>query len=324
MDPDGAYSQLIRLQEANKDSERVSEDRTEFSMESMRQSSQRVGYLRSMSRGSSVGRSSRRSLSVFGLTTGLDFLDAGDAEVEDVTEEASKSPPVSLSRLAALNKPEIPMLLIGTIGAVVCGVILPIFGLLISTVIKTFYQPPDQLKKDTKFWALIYIALGVASLVAHPWRAYFFSIAGCRLIERIRSLCFEKVVHMEMSWFDEGDHSSGAIGARLSADAASVRALVGDSLSQNVGNIASAVAGLVIAFVASWELALIVLALIPLIGINSLIQIKFMKGFSGDAKVCFQYQYLFDIGSCIITSIIKSPLVICTAEYVRGSKPSCK
>lgn len=289
MDPNGAYSQLIRLQEASKDSERISEDvnRAEFSLESMsmRQSSQRAPYLRSISRGSSVGRSSRRSLSVFGLTTGLDLPDAGD--LEDTIEETSKAPPVSLRRLAALNKPEIPVLLIGTIGAVVCGVILPIFGLLISTVIKTFYQPPEQLKKDTKFWAVIYIVLGVASLVAHPWRAYFFSVAGCKLIERIRSVCFEKVVHMEVSWFDETEHSSGAIGARLSSDAASVRALVGDSLSQNVGNIASAVAGLVIAFVASWELALIVLALIPLIGINSLIQIRFMKGFSGDAKVCF-------------------------------------
>lgn len=292
MDPNGAYSQLIRLQESNKDSSHASEDanRTEFSLESMRQSSQRAPYLRSISRGSSVGRSSRRSLSMFGLTTGLDLPDAGD--VEDIIEDQSlKAPPVSLRRLAGLNKPEIPVLLIGTIGAVVCGAILPIFGLLISTVIKTFYLPPNQLKKDTKFWAVIYIVLGVASLVAHPWRAYFFSVGGCKLIERIRALCFKKVVHMEVSWFDEAEHSSGAIGSRLSSDAASVRALVGDSLSQNVSNVAAAVAGLVIAFVASWELALIVLALIPLIAINSLIQIKFMRGFSGDAKVCIESPY---------------------------------
>ncbi|KAG6573610.1 ABC transporter B family member 4, partial [Cucurbita argyrosperma subsp. sororia] len=286
-DPDGAYSQLIRLQEANKE-EQASKDvnRTELSLELMRQSSQRASYLRSISRGSSVSRSSRRSLSVFGLTTGIDLPNAGD--IEDTIEETSKSPPVSLGRLAALNKPEIPVLVIGTIGAVLCGVLLPIFGLLVSTVIKTFYLPPDQLKKDTKFWALIYIVLGVTSLVAHPWRAYFFSVAGCKLIERIRSLCFEKVVRMEVSWFDEPEHSSGAIGARLSSDAASVRALVGDSLSQNIGNLASAVAGLAIAFAASWELALIVLALIPLIGINGYIQMKFIQGFSGDAKSMYE------------------------------------
>lgn len=35
---------------------------------------------------------------------------------------------------------------------------------------------------------------------------------------------------MEIGWFDEAENSSGTIGARLSADAATVRALVGDAL----------------------------------------------------------------------------------------------
>jgi ATP-binding cassette subfamily B (MDR/TAP) protein 1 len=98
-------------------------------------------------------------------------------------------------------------------------------------------------------------------------------------------MCFEKMVHMEVGWFDEPEHSSGAIGARLSADAATVRGLVGDSLSQLVQNIASAVAGLVIAFVACWQLAFVILVLLPLIGLNGFIQMKFLKGFSSDAKV---------------------------------------
>jgi len=129
------------------------------------------------------------------------------------------------------------------------------------------------------------MTLGLASFVVYPSQTYLFSVAGCKLIQRIRSMCFEKVVHMEVGWFDEPEHSSGAIGARLSADAAIVRALVGDSLSQLVQNIASAVAGLVIAFTASWQLALVILVLLPLIGLNGFVQIKFMKGFSADAKV---------------------------------------
>jgi len=98
-------------------------------------------------------------------------------------------------------------------------------------------------------------------------------------------MCFEKVVNMEVSWFDEPEHSSGAIGARLSADAASVRALVGDALGLLVQNLATAIAGLLIAFLANWQLSLIILVLIPLMGLNGYIQIKFLKGFSADAKV---------------------------------------
>ncbi|KAI9180901.1 hypothetical protein LWI28_009226 [Acer negundo] len=105
-------------------------------------------------------------------------------------------------------------------------------------------------------------------------------------------MCFEKVVHMEVGWFDESAHSSGAIGARLSIDAASVHALVGDALALMVQNISTAIVGLVIAFIASWQLALIILALLPLIGVNGYVQMKFMKGFSADAKVSSKSNYV--------------------------------
>ncbi|KAF8042949.1 hypothetical protein BT93_A1322 [Corymbia citriodora subsp. variegata] len=290
-DPDGAYSQLIRLQEVNRGSEQASDDQNRSEItEYNRQSSQRMSYKRSISQGSSIGNSSRHSLSVsFGLPTGLNVADDTMAGPQSPALGSTEKPPkVSLRRLARLNKPEIPVLLIGTVAAVANGVILPIFGILISSVIKTFYEPPHELRKDSKFWALMFLVLGIASFVAYPARTYLFSVAGCKLIERIRLMCFEKVVHMEVGWFDEPDHSSGAIGARLSADAASVRALVGDALAQMVQNMASAAAGLVIAFVASWQLAFIILALIPLIGVNGYVQVKFMKGFSADAKMMYE------------------------------------
>ncbi|GKU90481.1 hypothetical protein SLEP1_g4470 [Rubroshorea leprosula] len=290
-DPDGAYSQLIRLQEVNKESEEGADDqsRSDITVESIRQSSTRISLKRSISPGSfGVENSSRRSFSVsFGLPTGIN-VETAVADEEAPSASPPENPPVPLSRLVALNKPEIPVLLLGSIAAIVNGAILPIFGILISNVIKTFYKPPDELKKDASFWALIFVSLGVASLLAYPATTYLFAVAGSKLIQRIRSMCFQKVVHMEVGWFDEPAHSSGAIGARLSADAATVRALVGDALSQMVQNLASAVAGLVIAFTASWQLALIILVLLPLIGVNGYVQVKFMKGFSADAKAMYE------------------------------------
>ncbi|XVF21987.1 hypothetical protein REPUB_Repub12eG0135900 [Reevesia pubescens] len=288
-DPEGAYSQLIRLQEVNKESEKVA-GVSDINPESFGRSSLRKSLKRSISRGSSIGNSSRHSFSMsFGLPTGMNVSDAAMVDTKDHAELPSeKAPEVSIRRLAYLNKPEIPVILLGTIAAIANGVILPIYGVLLSSVIRTFFKPHDELKEDSRFWALIFIALGVASFSACPARTYFFSIAGCKLIQRVRSMCFEKVVRMEVGWFDEPDNSSGSIGARLSADAATVRALVGDALAQMVSNLASAVAGLIIAFIASWQLALIILALIPLIGVSGYIQVKFMKGFSADAKMMYE------------------------------------
>ncbi|KAJ6955762.1 ABC transporter B family member 11-like [Populus alba x Populus x berolinensis] len=286
-DPDGAYSQLVRLQEINRESGRE----TEVSLESFRQSSQRRSVRRSMSRsisrGSSIG-SSRHSFSLpFGLPTGFSVRENAYEDPEDILPPED-APEVPLSRLASLNKPEIPVLIIGTIAACIHGTILPIYGTLMSKAIKTFFEPAPILKKDSKFWALMFMTLGVAAFVVIPVRSYFFSVAGCKLIQRIRSMCFERVVNMEVSWFDEPEHSSGAIGSRLAADASIVRSLVGDQLAAIVQNIATVTSAMIIAFTASWQLALVILGLIPLIGINGVIQVKFMKGFSADAKMMYE------------------------------------
>ncbi|KAJ9187944.1 hypothetical protein P3X46_003352 [Hevea brasiliensis] len=286
VDPDGAYSQLIRLQEINQDSEQAADENkgSEISSESFRRSSQRNSLQRSISRGSfGVGNSHRHSFSAsFGLPTGINVSDP------EISLQPKQTPEVPIRRLAYLNKPEIPVLVAGSIAAIINGVIYPLFGILISRVIKAFFKPAHELRKDSKFWAIIFMIVGIVSFLACITQLYLFSVAGSKLIQRIRSMSFEKVVHMEVGWFDELEHSSGTIGARLSADASTVRALVGDTLAQMVQNIASAVAGLVIAFTASWQLAFIILALIPLIGINGYVQVKFMKGFSADAKMMYE------------------------------------
>lgn len=78
---------------------------------------------------------------------------------------------------------------------------------------------------------------------------------------------------------------SGAIGARLSTDASSVKSLVGDTLALIVENLATVTTGVVIAFVANWKLALMILVMVPLVGLQGYAQMKFLHGFSADAKV---------------------------------------
>ncbi|XP_073064615.1 LOW QUALITY PROTEIN: ABC transporter B family member 4 [Primulina eburnea] len=291
-DSEGAYSQLIRLQEVNKDSENDEKEKSDVVTDSGKMSSQKMSFKRSISKGSSgIGTSSRRkSLSMtFGLPSALDTAETTLDDADVASHKKSDKPrKVPIRRLAYLNKPELPVLLVGTIFAVINGAILPLFGILISEVIKAFFETPHKLRKDSKFWALMFVVLGVVSFIAYPARTYLFGVAGNKLIRRIRLMCFEKVVNMEVSWFDEPDHSSGIIGSQLSADAATVRALVGDSLAQMVQDLSSLIVGLVIAFEASWQLAFIVLAMIPLIGLNGYVQLKFMTGFSADAKAMYE------------------------------------
>ncbi|KAH0450718.1 hypothetical protein IEQ34_021410 [Dendrobium chrysotoxum] len=309
---DGAYSQLVRLQELNKESELAfPENLAETGLSSdayfslKGSGSLAFSQTRSISRGSSYGGSSQFSFRhSFGLPgvveTELNNPEACDDWKEDCGNTKGRKE-VSIMRIAYLNKPEIPALLVGSIAAAFHGVIFPVFGIMMSSAIKTFYEPPHQLRKDSRFWALMHVLLGLISFLSVPVQYYWFGVAGGKLIERIRSLSFEKVVRQEISWFDEPANTSGAIGARLSSDASSVKSLVGDTLALIVQNLATVTAGVVIAFVANWKLTLVILVIVPLVGLQGYAQMKFLDGFSADAKI--MYEEASQVASDAVTSI---------------------
>lgn len=205
MNSDGAYSQLIRLQESKQE-----EQKLDHHMSDSRSRSRSLSLKRSISRGS-TGNSSRHSLTLpFGMPGSVEVLEGNDANWEDEKEqahdgEAPKKAP--MGRLASLNKPEVPILLLGSLAAGVHGVLFPMFGLMISSAIKTFYEPPHQLKKDASFWGLMCVVLGIVSILSIPVEYFLFGVAGGKLIERIRALSFRSIVHQEVAWFDDPKNS---------------------------------------------------------------------------------------------------------------------
>lgn len=283
-DPNGAFSQLIKLQEIKRESEEPSDSgRPENLIDSEQQLRQQFSLPQSFSHQSCGSENS----SQHSFETSNDMPTTSEEWPEVLPSAALHKPrEVSFVRIACLNKPEIPVLLMGTLAAAATGTILPTIGLLLSHSINSFFEPPDELHKDSKFWALIFVSLGVAAFIFHPLRSYSFAVAGSELIKRIRLMCFEKIIHMEIGWFDKDENSSGALGARLSTDAASIRTLVGDALGLVVQDIATTITALAIAFEANWQLSLIVVVLVPLVLLNGYVQMKSMQGFQTDAKVC--------------------------------------
>ncbi|KAL5700419.1 ABC-type xenobiotic transporter [Ranunculus cassubicifolius] len=273
----GEYSQLINLQQITQDSAK----------ENMTNIDGLDGPL-------DPQRRSERHLSAEAQSDYQSFSEtihspAVTANAELGTTMVSEQPnDVPIYRLVSLNKHDLPVLILGCLSSIINGAILPLFGIILSSLIKAFYEPQSKLKKDSVFWLGIFVAVGFLGLVTSTGRLYFFAIAGSRLVRRIRSMLFEKVVHMEIGWFDDPQNSSSAIGSRLSMDAATIRGLVGDKLSLLVQNAASIIIATAIALEANWQLALLVFGLLPLLGLNGLAYMKFTKGFSADAKVMYE------------------------------------
>jgi ATP-binding cassette subfamily B (MDR/TAP) protein 1 len=205
VNPDGAYSQLIRLQES-----REEEEKLDCYASDQRFKSRSLSSKRSISR-DSIGNGSLHSFNLpSSLPASVELPEGSDTDGKNQKKQAGDSDipkKAPMGRLAHLNRPELPIILLGSLAAAVHGVLLPMFGLVISSAIKTFYEPPDKLRKDSSFWGLLCVVLGVISIISIPVEYFLFGIAGGKLIERIRALSFRQIVHQEVAWFDDPKNS---------------------------------------------------------------------------------------------------------------------
>ncbi|KAJ3700012.1 hypothetical protein LUZ61_003717 [Rhynchospora tenuis] len=205
-DPNGAYSQLIHLQESSK-------RETHPSLNNPQASS--ISYMSHENRIDCVSSTFEPPI----------LIDPRDSTSVNQFEEAPLD--ISISRLATLQKPEFPFLILGSLASIVIGgIVFPVFGIL---------------------------------------------------------------------------NASGTIGARLSIDAAMVKGLLGDALALSLQNLATLVAGFLIAYVSNWELALIASTMFPLAWLSGFIQMKFIAGFSRDAKM--KYNEASQIASEAVSNV---------------------
>jgi ATP-binding cassette subfamily B (MDR/TAP) protein 1 len=201
LNPNGVYSQLIRLQEIHEIKKKVF-----YRVLDPRSTGT------SLSLNSSIGRCSARNSSgnsctlPFGLLGPSELPEGNDTHGEKKKEligdvVVPKKAPTG--RLARLNKPELHIIMLGSLAAAVHGVLFPMFSIVIASAIKTFYESGDKLRRDSSFWALMCVLMGILSIISIPIELFFFGIAGGKLVERIRAITFESIVHQEVSWFDD-------------------------------------------------------------------------------------------------------------------------
>ncbi|VAH10115.1 unnamed protein product [Triticum turgidum subsp. durum] len=282
-DPDGAYSQLIQLQETHQETcEQL--DAGLSSPLSKRNQAQSI----STSSAGSSHHSVIPPVNLPGPTALLDYDGADGEKASDNTDvKVSKKAP--MGRLISLNRPETAFLLFGSLAAAIDGTVYPMMGLVMASAAKTFYElPADKRQEDSTFWGLLCIGLGAMGMISKLANSLLFAIAGGKLIERIRAFTFKNIVYQDAAWFDHPANSSGALGGRLCVDALNVRRLVGGNLALIIQCTATLICGIVIAMIADWKLSLVILIVVPLMGLQAYAQVKFLQGFSQNAKTMYE------------------------------------
>ncbi|KAK1563222.1 hypothetical protein Q3G72_024262 [Acer saccharum] len=277
----GVYAKLIKMQEIAH----------ETALNNARKSSARPSSARNsvsspiIARNSSYGRSPySRRLSDFSTS---DFSLSMDANHPSYRLEklAFKEQASSFWRLAKMNSPEWVYALVGSIGSVVCGSLSAFFAYVLSAVLSIYYNPDHaHMSREIEKYCYLLIGLSSAALLFNTLQHFFWDIVGENLTKRVREKMLTAVLKNEMAWFDQEENESARISARLALDANNVRSAIGDRISVIVQNTALMLVACTAGFVLQWRLALVLVAVFPVVVAATVLQKMFMKGFSGDLE----------------------------------------
>ncbi|CAH8544710.1 unnamed protein product [Schistosoma mattheei] len=192
-------------------------------------------------------------------------------------KKVKKSPTL---RVLQLNKPELPLIIIGCFCCLINGTAQPAFALLYTEVydIFTLRSNPDLMSSRISLISGMMVLIGVLRFTASLCQGFLFGKSGEKLIKRIRSMVFEAMLRQEIAWFDEPENQAGALTAKLATDATKMSMISGAQLGFIIEALALIIMSLVIAFIYSWQLTLVVLAFYPIIVIGGYLQMRSMSG----------------------------------------------
>ena len=215
--------------------------------------------------------------------------DENDDENEDAAVQQNSSFYQNSYRIFLLSRPDWLFMLIGAISCGIFGAVWPVLGLVLAEILDVFYETDyDQLEKDASFWAIIFVVLAVVNFLCSTVQQTAFAVVSARLSTRLRSVMFNSALSQELGWHDADVNNSSAVAMRLGGDAEIVAGFLQSQLGMIIQNVVTLVVGLVLAFVYSWELTLVVIGLVPLMGLAGYFQFKALSGFSGNTRPMYE------------------------------------
>ncbi|XP_068092076.1 ATP-binding cassette sub-family B member 5-like isoform X2 [Hyperolius riggenbachi] len=215
------------------------------------------------------------------------FSTSDSGEEEDVPEEVEEKelPNISFFRLLQLNKSEWPYMLVGTLAAALNGGAHPGFSILFSKYVAVFAtNDNDLIQRETNLYSLITAMLGVASFFTFFLQGFMFGRSGEVLTMRLRQMAFKAMLRQEISWFDDKKNNTGALTTRLATDASQIQTATGSRLGLIAENFAVIGSSIILSFVYGWELALLVLAMAPVLFASGFLELRALTGFANRDK----------------------------------------
>ena len=198
-------------------------------------------------------------------------------------KQASKLSLTTLYKYSTKN--ERILLIVASICAFAEGAALPGFTFVFGSVLDTVGTNSADPRSKINILALtmLLIALGVF-ILASIWSG-LFNFTAVRQANRLRRAYLASVLCKDVAWFDT--HTPGEIPTRLANEIDKFQNAIAQKAGLALMNICQALSGMLLGFIQGWQVALVVLAGIPFIGVSAVLLTKLMSKASTSAQTSY-------------------------------------
>eukprot|EP00475_Leptophrys_vorax_P023676 TRINITY_DN3244_c0_g1_i6.p1 TRINITY_DN3244_c0_g1~~TRINITY_DN3244_c0_g1_i6.p1 ORF type:complete len:748 (-),score=147.03 TRINITY_DN3244_c0_g1_i6:125-2098(-) len=216
-------------------------------------------------------RSTSQRFSLEGIAPSGDFEERVVLHSEDQAR-------VPLSYVWQLVYPNILFAIVGVAGSVASGAVIPIFGLIVGSMVSAFESNDmDLLQRDAAKYAVYFLIAAGCQLVFMSLQGAGLGVVGERMTKQLRYDVFRSLLKQEISFFDNPKNAPAILATRLGVDSEQMRKATSDTTGLLLQMGACACGGLLIGFLTNWRMALFLCVFIPVMVFSGLGHMLSMK-----------------------------------------------
>jgi len=208
--------------------------------------------------------------------------DSDAAEKEKMEKEMLKK---NKARVWSYTKPEMGWIVFGAVASAIKGAVNPLMSIaFVEMIVVWFDSDTEYMIRKSLHWSYMFYGLAITVMATELIQKSVFEMVGERLTTRLRGDLFRAILRKDVAWFEDDKNAVGFLASRLSTDVKLVRLVAGQSIAALLECSSSLLVGIIISLTASWEVCLIMFAMVPALGLAQYLQFAAMKSSEGTIR----------------------------------------
>ncbi|KAK7469298.1 hypothetical protein VKT23_003782 [Stygiomarasmius scandens] len=204
-----------------------------------------------------------------------EILEQRQKEKEDMERKDDYNLAYLFYRIGKMNREGWRKYAIGSVFAIITGLVYPAYGIVFSKGIQGFSDRDlRQMRHDNDRVALWFFLIAIISMFAIGLQNFHFSSAAATVTARLRRLSFKAILRQDIEFFDKDENSTGALTSELSDNPQKVNGLAGVTLGAIVQAASTLIAGTIVGLIFTWKIGLVAMACTPLLVTTGYIRLR--------------------------------------------------